>query len=125
MQFLKRLFSRTKTTTIEIEGVRGTDALFDLLGRGAGGHAGRYEPLFFLKDHEDLQKIFKANKEKQKFLEKQAEALADQAQKGHEETWEKVEQYMKANGLWPKNHPEGQPICLKTRDGVMLHHVHE
>lgn len=122
MDFFKNLFGRGDHV-IEIRGGRG--GLAELLGEDMGEIGGRNEPLFFIKDHPEIQKIFKARKEEKQFLEKQAKAIVDQLEKGHLECWEKIETYMKNNGRWPKNHPLDKPICLKIRDGVMIHHVHE
>lgn len=123
MDFLKGLFKGKKIKGIEITMGQGMPSeLAEIL---SGGHAGKYEPLFIIKDHPQIEQLFKEASERRVFFEREAEALQDRVDASKNQLWKSVEKYMLDHGLWPKGEPHDADICLAQKNGVIMHHRHE
>lgn len=114
-----------KKKNIEIHVGNGIQGLAEVLAGLGGSHEGRWEPLFLLKDHPEVEGFFKAADERRAFLKKEAEALQAKSDKIREDLWKSVETYMQQNGLWPKGLPLDADPCLSRNSGVLMHHIHE
>lgn len=124
MDFLN--FFKGKKPNVEITVSRGEglpQGLVELLG--GGDHRGTYEPLFMLKDHPEVEALFKAGRERKEFLHKQRVAIDDKIEAAHTEMWRQVEAYMRQKGLWPAGLKSDADPCLAIKNGVIMHHIHE
>lgn len=124
MDFLKGLFKGKKIKGVEISVSGGglPPGLAQLFGED---HAGKYEPLFLIKDHPHVEHLFKASRERRAFFEKEMEALQERMDQAKTEMWKSVETYMREHGLWPEGVPHDADPCLALRNGVIMHHRHE
>jgi hypothetical protein len=127
MDFLKGLFKGKKIKGVEISISQGdgmSAGLAELFGGGMG-HAGRYEPLFIIKDHPHVEHLLRASKERSAFLAKEMEAVQERIDESRESLWKSIETYMHEQGLWPKGLPKDADPCLANKNGVIMHHIHE
>jgi len=129
MDFLKGLFKGKKIKGVEISISHGQGLppeLAELLSSmGGSGHAGRYEPLFIIKDHPHVEHLLNAGRERKAFFQREAEALEKKVEDAHTAMWRSIETYMREHGLWPKGLPLDADPCLANKNGVISHHIHE
>jgi hypothetical protein len=119
MDFLKGLFKGKKTRSVEISLPKDFAQIF------SGGHQGKYEPLFIIKDHPKVERLINEGRERATFLQREAEAIEERAEKNGKEMWAAIEDYMQDNGLWPKDMAFDSDPCFANKNGVIMLHVHE
>lgn len=124
MDFLKSLFRGKKIKGVEIS-LSGGSMPPELAEILSGGHRGRYEPLFIIKDHPHIEHLIRASKERQAFLKKELEALEERSETAGREMWKSIETYMREHGLWPEGQSHDADLCLANKNGVIMHHIHE